>query len=74
MQICNHSNNFETTNSFNTAQISKFSEQPNNFKIIEFKLSEFKVEQLAIPVIQNWTKSRRDLRQKRYKSIKVCNF
>jgi hypothetical protein len=29
------------------------------------------IEQLAIPVIQNWTKSRRDLRQKRYKSLKV---
>lgn len=29
------------------------------------------VEQLAIPVVQNWTKSRRDLRQKRYKSLKV---
>lgn len=32
------------------------------------------VEQLAIPVVQNWTKSRRDLRQKRYKSIKVLLF
>ena len=30
------------------------------------------IEQLAIPVVQNWTKSRRGLRQKQYKSLKVC--
>ncbi|KAI6175953.1 Inhibitor of growth protein [Aphelenchoides bicaudatus] len=30
------------------------------------------VENLAIPVIQQWTKSRRDLRQKRFKAIKTA--